>query len=76
VISIDTKKKELIGDFAREGHTHTQVTVDILTGAYETGEKCTTDFIKNMRIVFDDYLPRWNYRAFPLSDLVREVIFG
>lgn len=23
VISIDTKKKELIGDFAREGHTHT-----------------------------------------------------
>ena len=30
VISIDTKKKELLGDFAREGHTHTQVTVETL----------------------------------------------
>ena len=28
VISIDTKKKELIGNFAREGHTHTQVPVE------------------------------------------------
>lgn len=27
VISIDTKKKELIGNFAREGHTHTQAQV-------------------------------------------------
>ena len=30
VISIDTKKKELIGNFAREGHTHTQAPVDAL----------------------------------------------
>ena len=30
VISIDTKKKELIGNFAREGHTHTQEPVDVL----------------------------------------------
>jgi hypothetical protein len=30
VISMDTKKKELIGDFAREGHTHTQVAVETL----------------------------------------------
>jgi hypothetical protein len=28
VISIDTQKKELIGNFAREGHTHTQQAVD------------------------------------------------
>lgn len=28
VISIDTKKKELIGNFARGGHTHTQAPVD------------------------------------------------
>ena len=28
VISIDTKKKELIGNFSRGGHTHTQVPVD------------------------------------------------
>jgi hypothetical protein len=30
VISIDTKKKELVGNFAREGHTHTQVPVEVL----------------------------------------------
>jgi len=30
VISMDTKKKELIGDFAREGFTHTQAQVDTL----------------------------------------------
>ena len=119
VISIDTKKKELIGNFAREGHTHTQVsvdvldhdfpsaregklfphitracqgvvlhslalakqfmekartskgltvTVDILAGVYETGRKCAADFIETMRIVFDEYLPRGNYRAIPLAN--------
>jgi len=30
VISIDSKKKELIGNFSREGHTHTQSPVDTL----------------------------------------------
>lgn len=30
VISIDSKKKELIGNFSREGHTHTQTTVQTL----------------------------------------------
>ena len=45
--------------------TGLKVTVDILTGIYETGKKCATDFIENMRIVFNDFLPRWNYRALP-----------
>ncbi len=30
VVSMDTKKKELIGDFVREGFTHTQAQVDTL----------------------------------------------
>ena len=42
-----------------------KVTVDILAGVCETGKKCATDFLENMRIVFDDHLPRWNYRALP-----------
>ncbi|WP_333879305.1 ISAzo13-like element transposase-related protein [Methylobacter sp.] len=45
--------------------TGLKVTVDILAGIYETGKKCATDFIKNRRIVFDDFLPRWNYRTLP-----------
>ena len=42
-----------------------KVTVDILTGVYETGRTCAADFLKTMKIVFDGYLPRWNYRAIP-----------
>ena len=45
--------------------TGLKVTVDILTGVYVTGKKCAMDFIENRRIIFDDYLPRWNYRAKP-----------
>ena len=45
--------------------TGLKVTVDILTGLYVTGKKCAMDFIENRRIIFDDYLPRWNYRAKP-----------
>jgi hypothetical protein len=42
-----------------------KVTVDILSGVYATGKKVAADFLENMRIIFDDYLPRWNYRAIP-----------
>lgn len=45
--------------------TGLKVTVDILTGIYATGKKCTVDFLETMTIVFDDNLPRWNYRAIP-----------
>lgn len=30
VVSMDSKKKELVGNFAREGHTHTQVGIETL----------------------------------------------
>lgn len=45
--------------------TGLKVTVDILTGVYETGKKYAADFKENMKIAFDEYLPRWNYRAIP-----------
>ncbi|MCI0667042.1 MAG: hypothetical protein L0Y43_03195 [Methylococcaceae bacterium] len=45
--------------------TGLKVTVDILTGVYATGKKCAAHFLETMKIVFDDYLPRWNYRAIP-----------
>jgi hypothetical protein len=46
------------------------VTVAILTGVYVTGKKVAADFLENMRIIFDDYLPRWNYRAIPQQNLI------
>jgi hypothetical protein len=60
---------EIAKQFMEKAKTTTglKVTVDILTGIYETGKKCAADFIENMRIVFDAFLPRWNYRALPQS---------
>jgi hypothetical protein len=45
--------------------TGLKVTVEVLTGVYATGKKCTADFLENMTIRFDDFLPCWNYRAIP-----------
>jgi Rhodopirellula transposase DDE domain len=41
------------------------VTVRLLDKVYQTGRKYAVDFKYTMKIVFDDYLPKWNYRAVP-----------
>lgn len=48
--------------------------VHILDKVYLTGRKVVADFKENLRIVFDDFLPRWNYRAIPLSQANGKVI--
>jgi len=60
--SYDTVKK-LIDRTSTE--TGLKVCANIIEQKYETGRKYATDFKKNMRIIFDDYLGRWNYRAIP-----------
>ena len=45
--------------------TGLQVTVEVLDKTYEIGRKCAKGFKKNMKIVFDAFLPKWNYRAIP-----------
>jgi len=45
--------------------TGLRVTVRLLDKGDQTGRKYATDFKHNMKIVFDDYLPKWNYRAVP-----------
>jgi hypothetical protein len=42
-----------------------KVTVDILSGVYVSGKKVAADFKETMRIVFDEDLSHWNYRAIP-----------
>ena len=42
-----------------------EVTVDVIDKVYETGRKCARGFKQNMKIVFDAFLPKWNYRAVP-----------
>jgi len=41
------------------------VTVDIIKETYATGEKASDEFKEQMPIVFDETLPKWNYRAIP-----------
>jgi hypothetical protein len=45
--------------------TGLRVTVRILDKVYQTGRKYAADFKQNMKILFDDHLPKWNYRAVP-----------
>jgi hypothetical protein len=40
-----------------------RTTVEILQGEYPIGEKVPKDYKKSMRIIFDEDLPAWNYRA-------------
>jgi hypothetical protein len=39
------------------------VTVRVLDKVYQTGRKYAVDFKDTRKIVFDDSLPKWNYRA-------------
>ena len=48
--------------------TGLEVAVRVLEKVYETGRKCTAVFKKTMKIVFDEFLARWNYRAVPETD--------
>ena len=41
------------------------VIVTVLDKLYSTGRKTADDFKANMPILFDDFLPQWNYRAVP-----------
>lgn len=42
-----------------------QVLTTILDRTYEIGKKVSAGYKKNMKIVFDDFLPQWNYTAKP-----------
>lgn len=58
-------------DIARQGIERTKtttglsVTVRRLDKGYQTGRTYAADFKHNMKILFDEYLPKWNYRAVP-----------
>ena len=61
------KSVELVEELIAKTKTKTglQVFATILAGVYETGRKVTEEYKQNMEIVFDDYLPKWNYTAVP-----------
>ncbi len=58
---------ELVKELMEKAKTSTglRVTVEILEKVYQTGRKYAEGFKENMEIVFDEILPKWNYRAVP-----------
>lgn len=58
---------DIARQFIARAHTATglRVTVRLLDMVYQTGRKYAADFKHNMTIVFDEHLPKWNYRAVP-----------
>ena len=58
---------ELVKALVEKTQTKTglSVAVNILNKVYQTGRKVANNFKNTMQIVFDEYLPKWNYRAVP-----------
>jgi hypothetical protein len=58
---------ELVQDLMAKTKTQTglQVFTTVLDKLYKTGRKVAKDFKQTMEIVFDEYLPQWNYTAKP-----------
>lgn len=54
---------EMVKELMATAKTQTGLAVftTILDQLYKTGRKVTKDFKQTMQIVFDDYLPQWNY---------------
>ena len=58
---------ELVKKLMAKTHTKTglSVVVNVLDKIYETGRKVANGFKETMKIIFDEYLPKWNYRVVP-----------
>lgn len=58
---------DIAKQFIERAKTNTglRVTVSILDKVYATGRQYAADFKETMKIIFDDHLPQWNYRAIP-----------
>ncbi len=58
---------EIVQELIAKTKTSTglRVFATILDGFYQTGRKVTEEYKRNMEIVFDDYLSKWNYTAIP-----------
>lgn len=56
---------EIAQQFIERAKTTTglRVAVGILDKVYATGRKYAKGLKRTMKIIFDDHLPKWNYRA-------------
>ncbi len=63
---------ELVKELIEKTMTSTglKVTVQIIDKVYLTGRKVADDFKETMQLVFDDFLPQWNYTAIPNREVI------
>lgn len=61
------KSVEMVKNLMEKTKTKTglKTTVRVIDKTYKTGRKVAKEFKENMRIVFDDFLPQWNYTVIP-----------
>ncbi len=66
------KSIELVKELMEKTHTRQglKVTVQVLDKVYQTRRKVTKDFKETMSIVFDEFLPKWNYTAVPITEVI------
>ena len=50
------------------------VTVRVIEKVYETGRKAAEAFKANMPILFDELLPKWNYRVVPQTSISQMLV--
>jgi heterodisulfide reductase subunit C len=58
---------EMVSELMAKAKTKTglKVFATVLDKVYQTGRKVTQEFKETMQIVFDEFLPKWNYTAKP-----------
>jgi hypothetical protein len=66
------KSVELVKELMEKTHTRQglQVAVQIVDRVYQTGRRAAEDFKETMLIVFDEFLPRWNYTVVPNAGVI------
>ena len=66
------KSVELVKQLMERTRTQSglSVTVQIIDKIYQIGREVADEFKKNMPIIFDEHLPKWNYRAVPSAEVI------
>jgi hypothetical protein len=66
------KSVEVVKELMEKTHTRQglKVTVQIVDQVYQTGRRAAKGFKETMRIVFDEFLPQWNYTAVPKAGVI------
>ncbi|XQQ07564.1 MAG: ISAzo13-like element transposase-related protein [Leptolyngbya sp. IPPAS B-1204] len=54
--------------------TGLKVFTTILDKPYQTGQKVAKDFKSNVKTIFDEFLPQWNYTAKPELQIIQSLI--